>query len=370
VGPDCYTSNVSPVYVNFTPSAANTDVLTLGAGYIISNESQRNPLWSATIQKNITYMVNYTNTTPVAAIYQLQGGADQDWIILQISLISSYCVQVSNGDGSIIYDPYIRTVNGPQRLLDFDSYNMNLNCGTNIVQSNSKYLEIYLTGEDDCLVGVQFLTGAYLTTSLALDIVNFTENIGIQSFPGLLAQAININSGRIIIYSYTSGSTVIQYVITANSSLSSSDQLSELSNVTQTLVNISNSGSFQVGGKPVLYNSYMISSSDASGVQVINSTVVVPTNSSGNSSNNTDNGGGNTTGGSTFFQKYGVLIILVSIFLLIGIFAAGYFWYQKRLALQRVRAESTSGFDVEVVKPKKTHNASEDESTNETNVRI
>ena len=231
--------------------------------------------------------------------------------------------------GNHTVQPWLRRFNGTQRLWDFvTNHTENLTCGSYMVNSESKSLELFLNGSTRCAANVHFVTGAYLTTSIALDVFNFTTTVGPDGFKSILAQTLNISESRIIIYGFKNGSTIIDYIITANTSLpNTTAQVDELTNLTQALVNASNSGAFQVGGKPINYNQFMISATTDSGVVVINSTTTVPSNSSGG-------GGNNDPNGDSTWSRYGAVIVF-SIFIgLIAIFAIIYFIFMKYRKVQ------------------------------------
>lgn len=326
-GHDRFVSKVTPIHINSTNDTAQRNVLTNGADYTTQNNSQRTPHWAAILHANMTHTVNYTNNTPSNVLYQLQGRHAEDWVILQIPLNNSWCMNITVGNHTV--QPWLRRFNGTQRLWDFvTNHTENLTCGSYMVNSESKSLELFLNGSTRCAANVHFVTGAYLTTSIALDVFNFTTTVGPDGFKSILAQTLNISESRIIIYGFKNGSTIIDYIITANTSLpNTTAQVDELTNLTQALVNASNSGAFQVGGKPINYNQFMISATTDSGVVVINSTTTVPSNSSGG-------GGNNDPNGDSTWSRYGAVIVF-SIFIgLIAIFAIIYFIFMKYRKVQ------------------------------------
>ena len=160
VGQDRFENLIGPLSLTNDQSQLTTE-LTVFA----KNDEKRTGIqqFASIINVMSTYTLSFNSKAPSILQVQLQGAQFSDWALVKIPLKQAKCVTVTR-NGQII-NPFVITPTGRTEILDI----IYRSCGTNMIKASKGYMELFLTGESDCILTVQFMTGAYFRLSIDLD---------------------------------------------------------------------------------------------------------------------------------------------------------------------------------------------------------
>lgn len=162
------------------------------------------------IKVNNTYNLSFAHSLPANTRIKLTAAGVNDFVKIRIKFLEANkkSLRVSFvGNKSIIENTFINNESDFSNNYNIEEGVKGSSCGKNTFDSNFKFLDIFLTGQEDCFLEISIINSVIIQMHLEESLQSFLNHY--EDLNEVLANYLNISKKNIMIINLKNGSTIL-----------------------------------------------------------------------------------------------------------------------------------------------------------------